>query len=148
TGKLLETQADDNGALDKWQQCGKLAGDLDLSCTMAAIGKLGKLQKKALDDKNPEAAAQFRERADQLLSVLADKATNDPALGLTLGIAYLDAGDPTKAEVWLRRATEARASDPEAKYQLAKALSKLGRNDDAIEELRAAIEIDPSRADI
>ena len=147
-GKLLVARGDTDGAIEAYTAGGKAGGELDLSPTMAAVAMLGKLAKKALDDKNPDAAAQFRTRAGTLLGVLEDKANSDPSLGLTLGIAYLDSNDPAKAEAWCRKAAEAKPSDPEAKYQLAKALGRLGRPDDAIEQLRAAIEIDPSRSDI
>nr|HEX4316396.1 tetratricopeptide repeat protein [Kofleriaceae bacterium] len=147
-GRLLEAKDDDAGALEKWTQAAKLAGDLDLTPTIVVISKLGKLQQKALEDKNPDKAAEYRAKADALLAGLADKAANDPALALTLGTAYLDTGDAVKAETWLRRAADARPKDPDAKYQLAKALVRQTRADDAIDQLRAAIEIDTSRADI
>jgi tetratricopeptide (TPR) repeat protein len=144
-GKLLDARGDSDGAIQAWAEGGKAGGELDLSPTMAAVGKLGALAKDAVD---PAKAAQYRTRADELLGALGAKAQKDPALALTLGTAYLEAGDATKAESWLRNAEDARPKDPEAKFQLAKALTHLARYDEAIEELRGAIELDPSRADI
>ena len=42
---------------------------------------------------------------DALVTALADRAKEDGELSLTLGIAYLQAGDAVKAEDSLRRAT-------------------------------------------
>ena len=144
-GKLLEARGDIDGAIAAWEAGGKAGGDLDLAPMMAAVAKLGQLAK---DEPNPAKAAVLRARADDLLGTLGDKANGDPALALTLGSAYLEAGVPAKAEPWLKKAAEARPKDPEAKFQLAKALTRLIRPDEAIEELRSAIELDPMRADI
>ncbi len=147
-GKLLEAQGDDEAAIEAYTDGANAAGDLDLSPTMAAVEKLGALAKKADDNKDPKKAEAYRTRADQLLSALADRAQDDPQLAMTLGVAYLAAGDATKAEALLRRATEMRANDVEAKLELAKALGKLGRSDDAIEQLRGALAIDGNRSDV
>jgi tetratricopeptide (TPR) repeat protein len=112
---------------------------------MAAVTKLSALAKKETD---PAKADALHKRADDLLSALADRAKEDGELSLTLGIAYLQAGDAVKAEDSLRRATTLREKDPEAKLQLAKALSALGRVDEAIAQLQEALAIDPKRQDV
>src|SRR5262249_27276632 len=72
----------------------------------------------------------------------------DAQLSKTLGVAYLQAGDPVKAEQFLRRSVEMRANDVETRLELAKALAKLGRTNDAIEQLVAAQALDAARQDI
>ncbi|MGE5185350.1 MAG: tetratricopeptide repeat protein [Acidobacteriota bacterium] len=147
-GHLDEAQGLDDDAVEAYEAGAKDAGDLDLAPTMAAVEKLGQLAKKADEANNAAKAADYRDHADKLLSGLADRAREDAQLSLMLGVAYLQAGDATKAEGFLRRATEMRANDVEAKLELAKALAKLSRSDDAIEQLKAALAIDASRADI
>jgi tetratricopeptide (TPR) repeat protein len=142
-GKLLEAQGDDLAAIDAYELGAKDAGDLDLAPTMAAVEKLGALAKK--DDKN---AAAYHERADKLLSSLADRAQDDAQLSMTLGVAYLQAGDPAKAEGLLRRATEMRVTDVEAKIELAKALARLDKTDESLEQLKKAFALEPERMDL
>jgi tetratricopeptide (TPR) repeat protein len=144
-GNLLEKQGKDEEAITEYTAGAKLAGELDLTPTMAAVTRLSALAKKEAD---PAKAADFRKRADDLLSALAERAKEDGELSLTLGIAYLQAGDAVKAEDSLRRATTLREKDPEAKLQLAKALSALTRVDDAIAQLKEALAIDPKRQDV
>ena len=148
TGRMLEDQGKDEMAVDAYAEAAKLAGDFDLTPTMAAIAKLSDMARKAAEAQNPAKEAELRTRADQLLSALADKAQTDPQLAMTLGIAYLQAGDPTKAEPWLRRVVEARASDPDALYQYGKALGLLGKLPEALENLKKARELASSRTEI
>ena len=61
-----------------------------------------------------------------------------PQLSKALGVAYLGADDPAKAEHFLRRAVEMKGDDIETHLELAKALSKLQAHDDALEQLKAA----------
>jgi tetratricopeptide (TPR) repeat protein len=147
-GRLLEAQGKDDDAIEAFQQAAKLAGDLDLSPTMAAVEKLSALAKKAADAHDDAKAEDYRKRADALLSNLAERAQEDPQLSLTLGTAYLQAGDAAKAENLLRRTVEMRGNDPDARLQLGKALAKLGRTDDAVDQLQAALKIDSTRTDI
>ncbi len=147
-GRLLEAQGQDEDAIDAYMQGAKLAGDLDLSPTMAAVERLATLAKKASDAHDDKKAEEYRARADQQLAALADRAQDDPALSLTLGIAYLQEGDAAKAETLLRRAVEMRGNDPDAKLQLGKAYAKEGKIDDAVAQLTQAQKIDPMRSDI
>jgi tetratricopeptide (TPR) repeat protein len=147
-GKLFEAQGDDLEAIGAYEQGAKDAGDLDLAPTMAAVEKLGVLAKKAIDAKDDKRAAGYRERADKLLSSLAERAQDDAMLSMTLGVAYLQAGDPSKAEGLLRRATEMRVTDVEPKIELAKALSRQGKTDESLEQLRKAFSLEPTRLDL
>ncbi|MDB4954231.1 MAG: Tetratricopeptide 2 repeat protein [Myxococcales bacterium] len=142
-GKLLEARGDDEGAVEDYVVGAKVAGELDLAPTMAAVTKLSLLAKK-----DPTKAQAYHDRADQLLSSLAERAQDDPQMSMTIGIAYLDAGDATKAEAFLRRTVEMRSNDVEAKLGLARALVKLERIDDAIAQLQNALQIDATRIDI
>jgi tetratricopeptide (TPR) repeat protein len=63
-------------------------------------------------------------------------------------MAYLQQGDPEKAEPWLRQVVEARPKDAESRYQLGRALLKAGKTDAAVESFKSAIEQDASRSDI
>ncbi|HEY1554734.1 MAG TPA: tetratricopeptide repeat protein [Kofleriaceae bacterium] len=148
TGKLREAQGDDEGAVDAYEQGAKDAGELELAPTMAAVEKLTALAKKATDNKDDAKAKAYRQRASDLLAASEARAKEDEQLSVTLGVAYLQAGDAAKAEALLRAATEMNANDVEAKLELAKALTQLGRSDDALEQLKAAIAVDPTRADI
>src|SRR5262249_18083621 len=48
----------------------------------------------------------------------------------------------------LRRAVEMRGNDIEARLELAKAQARLSRTDDALDQLHAAQQLDPTRSDI
>jgi predicted Zn-dependent protease len=148
TGNMLEAQGDDDGAIQAWVAGAKLAGDTDLAPLMAAVTKLGTLGKKAAELHDDNKATAYRERAELLLASLADRAREDAALSKALGVAYLGADDPTKAEHFLARSIEMRSDDIETRLELAKALAKLGRTDDALVQLKAAQQIDGTRIDI
>ena len=148
TGNVLDAEGKPDEAIDAWVEAAKLAGDTDLAPMMLAVTKLGELAKKATDNHDDKKAAEYRERAEQLLSSLADRAKDDAALSKALGIAYLGADDPAKAELFLRRSVDLKGDDVETHLELAKALSKLKRTEDALQQLKAAQQIDPSRADI
>ena len=147
-GNVLEAQGNEDGAIEAWTAGAKLAGDTDLAPMMSAVTKLGELAKKAADNKDAAKAADYRARADALLQSLADRAQEDAQLSKALGAAYLGADDPVKAEKFLRRAVEMKSDDIETHLELAKALSKLNRVEDALEQLKSAQQLDPSRADI
>jgi tetratricopeptide (TPR) repeat protein len=103
---------------------------------------------KAADAKENKRAAELRERGDQLLGGLVDSAQRDPAVAMTLGVAYLEANDPSKAEIWLRRVVDARPDDVGARFQLAKVVARLGRIDEALADLRRALDKEPARTEI
>jgi tetratricopeptide (TPR) repeat protein len=147
-GRMLEAQGQDEDAIDAYKSGAKLAGDLDLSPTMAAVEKLTALQKKSAEAHDDKKAEEYRARADLMLSGFVDRAQDDPQLAMLLGTAYLQAGDATKAEALLHRAVEMRGNDIEAKLQHGKALARLGRTDEAAAELKGALALDPTRTDI
>jgi tetratricopeptide (TPR) repeat protein len=142
-GRLADARGKDDQALDEYIAGAKAAGELDLAPTMAAVKKLGEMATA-----QPDKAAEYRARADELLQSHVARAEEDPQLSFSLGTAYLEAGDPAKAEGFLRRAVEMRSTDLDSKLALAKALSKLGRVDEAIEQLRGALAIDGTRIDV
>jgi predicted Zn-dependent protease len=144
-GKLYEAKGSDDLAVDEYADGAKLAGELDLTPAMEGVKKLGELAKQESDAAK---AAQLRTRAELLLASFAERAQEDAQLATTLGIAYLQAGNPAKAEVYLRRATALEETDPEPKVQLAKACYALGKYDDAITQLVAARKLDPRRTEI
>ncbi|MCW5800763.1 MAG: tetratricopeptide repeat protein, partial [Deltaproteobacteria bacterium] len=141
-GKLLEAQGEDALAADMYVAAAKLAGERDLTPTLLAVGKLSELASK-----DPSKAAEYREIADQLLGKLATEAAKDPKLALTLGISYLQAGDPEKAEPWLKGVAEVRTSDAEAQYYYGKALAARSKFDEAIEHLKKATTLDDKRVE-
>ncbi len=147
-GRLSELKGNDQGAVDEFIAGAKLAGDLDLTPTMAAVAKLSSMAKDATEAKNDKLATELRDRAGQLLATLAAKANSDPQLAMTLGMAYQQAGDPAKAEPWFRRVIDANPKNPDAMYQLGKALVSLGRAADAVDHLKKAMELASSRAEI
>ncbi len=147
-GRMLEAQNKDEAAVDAYAAAAKLAGDFDLTPTMAAVQKLNDMAHKADEARNPAKEAEYRARADQLLSSLLDKAATDPQLAMTLGVAYLQSNQPEKAETLLRRVVEARPSDADALYQYGKALGLTGKLPEAVENLKKARELAPGRSEI
>ncbi|HEY4182853.1 MAG TPA: tetratricopeptide repeat protein [Kofleriaceae bacterium] len=143
-GKMLESREQYDAAIDAYVAASKLAGALDLAPTMAAISRLTKMAADATGDKQTA----LKQRADELLQELATTAEKDPSLAFTLGVAYLQTNDPSKAEPWLRRVVEARPSDPDAIYQLGKTLRLLGKTDESIELLKKAFSVAPDRIEI
>jgi tetratricopeptide (TPR) repeat protein len=147
-GRLLEAQGQDEDAIDAFIAGAKLAGDLDLSPTMAAVEKLSELARKAREAHDDKKAEEYQARADERLSSYVDRASDDPQLAMTLGAAYLQAGNAAKAENLLRRSVEMRGTDIDAHVLLGKALARLGRTDEAVEQLTASLKLDPTRVDI
>ena len=146
-GRLFDAQNQDDQAVEAYLEAAKLAGDRDLTPTLAATTKLTAMADKAARNKDTTKATAYRARADELIAKVAENALKDPQLALTVGAAYLQAGDAAKAEPWLQRAVAARA-DADSLYQLAKALARLGRPDEAIVGLKKAIELAPTRVEI
>jgi cytochrome c-type biogenesis protein CcmH/NrfG len=147
-GNLASAQSNDEAAAEAYSQAAELAGDTDLAPTLAAVGKLSMLADKATSENDPDKATALREKATKLLEKLEAGAEKDPAIALALGMAYLRTNDATKAEPWLRKFVEARPDDAEGQFQLAKALARLDRTDDAITRLNRAMELAPKRAEI
>ena len=147
--RLFEAQGKEQDSIDAYLEAAKLAGDQDLGPTLIAVAKLTALADKYTAANDLARASELRKLADQLLGALSDEAMKDPSLALTLGMAYLQAGDPVKAETWLRKAIELQPKNVDAMYQLAKALTKQGGKDaEAIIVLRNAVELDPTRSEI
>ena len=147
-GRLLEAQGKDDEAVDAYAEAAKLAGDLDLTPTMAAVTKLAELARS----RPIREAAGVSRRADQLLSALAERAQEDAQLSTQLGVAYLQAGDASKAEMFLRRAVEMRDEDPEAKLAARQGARRAGsyrrsdRADHRSDQARAKAHGLPARA--
>jgi len=148
TGQLLEAQGKDDAALDAYIQGAKLAGELDLAPMVAAVKKLTAMAAAASDARDPARASELRARAEALLAEHAEHAEHDPRLAMTLGVAYLQAGNAAAAEPWLRRVAGARPDDVEARYQLGRALRTTGKYAEALDVLSAASALDAGRADI
>jgi tetratricopeptide (TPR) repeat protein len=83
-----------------------------------------------------------------VLEPVKSAARQDPALAVSLGVAYLDTGEPVQAEEAFRMALDRRPGDVEAQYQLGIALFAQKKHDDAIDALRTAYAANESREDI
>ncbi len=147
TGELLEAQGKDDAAALAYIDGAKVARELDLAPMVAAVKKLTAMAAAASDARDPARAGDLRARAKALLGEHAEHAEHDPRLAMTLGVAYLQAGDAAAAEGWLHRVVEARPDDAEARYQLGRALRTAGKYAEALEVLAAASSLDPGRAD-
>ena len=143
SGRLLELSSDSAGALALYREAITSAGEADLAPTMAAVSLLTHLADQSKDE--AEAAAQ-RAEVEALLLPLTKRASQDSSVAVTLGAAYLAAGNATKAEEWLTAAVAQRPDDLDARLQLAKAARKLGRLQQAIELLQAGFTTAPTRA--
>jgi tetratricopeptide (TPR) repeat protein len=97
---------------------------------------------------DPVRAAELRAKATALLEPLETAANSDPAIAIALGMGYLAAGDPVKAEAALRRALAAKPDDIDANFQLAEALAQQGRRDEALASMLVAYNLDKTRLDI
>ncbi|MCE9577825.1 MAG: tetratricopeptide repeat protein [Deltaproteobacteria bacterium] len=147
-GRTLATQpGKEEEALTAFEQARTLAVEGDIAPTLAAANLLGKMVAAQKDKKSPEADA-LRRRADDLLAPLEARAQNDPAMAVTLGVAYLASDSPDRAEKWLAAAVEKRPKDIEALFQLAEAQAAGNKRDLALATRRRAFDLDPSRADI
>jgi Flp pilus assembly protein TadD len=147
-GNLANAESKDEDAAAAYEEAALLAGDTDMAPTLAAVGKLTLLSDKATNEGDAPKATGYKERATKLLEKLEAQADKDPSIALSLGMAYLRTGDALKAEPWLRKFVEARPDDAEGQFQLAKALARLDRTDDAITRLNRAIELAPKRPEL
>jgi tetratricopeptide (TPR) repeat protein len=141
--KVHEAQGRYEDALAACDDAIATAGPDDLAVPLAAATLLGRIA-----DKTPDKADQLRERADKMLDPLAERAKKDPGVAVQLGIGYLAAGGPGKAETWLRQAIAARPTDIDAHFQLAESLSRQAKRDEALAILRKAYDLDPARTDV
>ena len=147
-GRILEARKQDDEALEAYTAAAKLAGEIDLTPTMAAIAKLLEMSKAAAAVKDTEREATLKARAEELLATLATAAEKDPSLAFTLGVAYQNAGEPALAEPWLQKVIAARPNDPDAMYQLAVVLRSLDRGTEALAMLEKARAAAPDRIDL
>jgi len=147
-GMRLEAEQNTNAALAAYDRATQVPGNTDVAPTIAAATLLGRLADDAERAKQPDQAKAFRAQADQRLATIAVGAEADPNVAITLGVAYLSAGAPAQAERWLRGAIEKRPSAVEAHYQLAEALRRQGKQDEAVATLVKAFELDPTRTDL
>ncbi len=141
-GHLAEKESKDEEAAALYAEAAELAGEADLTPTLAAVAKYTALADKADDQTKAE---ELRGKATKLLENLEAQAEKDPAIALALGSAYLRTGDATKAEPWLRKFIDARPDDADGQFQIAKALAKLDKTEEAITRLGRAIELAPKR---
>jgi tetratricopeptide (TPR) repeat protein len=149
TGALLETEAGkESEALAAYDEARAIVGGADVGPSIAAARLLARLAEKAAAARKSDEAADYRKRADALLAPLAAQAEADPATSIALGVAYLAAEDPARAETWLRRALVARPTDAEAHFQLAGALERQGKRPESLEALRKAFDLEPARVDV
>ena len=147
-GRILDAKKQDEEALEAYTAAAKLAGELDLTPTMAAIAKLSEMSKAAAAVKDTAREATLKARAEELLATLATAAEKDPSLAFTLGVAYQNAGEPALAEPWLQKVIAARPNDPDAMYQLAVVLRSLDRGTEALAMLEKARAAAPERVDL
>ena len=147
-GRLAEARGEGEAAVDAYLEAAKLAGATELAPTLAAVAQLAKLADAAAAAKDTARAAAHRERAAQLLATLEGDAERDPKVALTLGMAYVQGGDPAKGEAWLRKVVAARPGDPDGHYQLARALVRLGRAAEAVDRLQQARTLAPDRLEL
>ncbi len=147
-GQRLELEKNPEAALAAYERAATAIAGADVGPTIAAAMLLGRMAVAAdAAGKVPEAAA-LRVRADAKLVQIAAAAEQDASLAITLGVAYLAAGAPAPAERWLRSAIEKRPTEVEAHYQLAEALRRQGKQDEAVATLVKAFELDPTRLDL
>jgi predicted Zn finger-like uncharacterized protein len=86
--------------------------------------------------------------AVEVLGPVKAAAQKDPDLSITLGGAYLAAGNGAAAVDAFENALARRPDDLEARFQLGQAQFVQGKHDAAIETLRRALDKDASREDI
>ncbi len=147
-GMRLEATDQFEPALGAYDQAVKSLGESEVAPVVAAATLLGRMASQAEATKDPDKAKALRARADEKLGRLASAADADPSVAVTLGVAYLSAGAPVQGEAWLRKALARRPRDVEAHFQLAEALRRQGKQDEAIATLVKAFELDPSRIDL
>ena len=86
--------------------------------------------------------------AIEILAPLEERASNDTATAVTLGIAFMNSGDLVRSERNFRRALEQRPGDVEATFQLGRALFMSEQYDEGIKEFNIAYNANETREDI
>lgn len=111
----------------------------DHSSARAAVAIAQRLAAATEDD---DLAARYRARA---LDIATRLATVAPELDHTLlaGRTAFEAGQVDSAAGWFGAAVESRPRDPWARYELGRSLAALDRNDEAVTELRSALDASP-----
>ncbi|MEZ4364706.1 MAG: hypothetical protein R2939_00295 [Kofleriaceae bacterium] len=149
-GTWLETQPNKEvDALRAYEDAIALGTGFDLRPTIA-IGNMYTRMADKIADTDPKGSADLRAKAAAALAPLDARADNDATVALTLGVAYMDT-NPAKAEATLQKAVMAQMAkdqDIEARFQLAKAQSKLGKQAEALATLDGAYALDKTRADV
>ena len=102
-GMRLEAETKHDAALVSYDMAAK-AMPGEVAPTIAAATLLGRMAEHADSLRDGEKAKEFRAQADEKLGKLAAAAEADPALAVTLGVAYLAAGAAQQSEQWLRKA--------------------------------------------
>ncbi|HUQ03046.1 MAG TPA: tetratricopeptide repeat protein [Kofleriaceae bacterium] len=147
-GKRFDKDEKPDEALAAYENAGKVLGEEDVEPAIATAMLLGRMAKTARDAKDEAKAVALETRAAERLGRLAASAEQDPALAVTLGVAYLAAGSAKESEVWLRKALAKRPADVEATYQLAEALRRQNKQDEALATVQKAYDLDPKRIDL
>jgi tetratricopeptide (TPR) repeat protein len=147
-GMRLEADQKLDDALTHYEKASAVLGEDDVEPAIATAMVLGRMAKAARDAKDDEKAAALEARATERLGRLAQAAEQDPALAITLGVAYLTAGSAKESETWLRKALAKRPADIEATSQLAEALRRQGKQDEALATMSKAYDLDPTRIDL
>ena len=130
------------------EQASKVLGPDEVEPAIATATLLARMAKTARAKKDEPRAKALEAQAKERLGVLSAAAEQDPALAVTLGVAYLAAGSAAEGETWLRKAIAKRPADVEANFQLAEALRRQGKQDEALATLVKAFELDPTRIDL
>ncbi len=147
-GMRLDADNKADAALTSYEEAGKVLGEDEVEPAIAQAMLLGRMAKAARDANDIAKATGFEGRATERLGKLSAAAEGDPQLAVTLGVAYLAAGSPAESERWLRKAVARRPSDVEANFQLAEALRRQNKHDQALATLVKAFELDPTRIDL
>jgi tetratricopeptide (TPR) repeat protein len=147
-GTALQAAGKLDDALAAFLDAAKAAGDGDVTPTIAAVQLLTQRAAAADQAKDARSAAAFRQQAEDLIAPLQARAQDDPAMAVTIGVAYLQSGAPDKAEPFLRSAVAKKPGDVEALFQLATAQALEGKKPESLATRQQAFDADPSRLDV
>ena len=147
-GMRLDAEGEHDAALAAFDAAGQALGPDEVEPAIASATLLGRMAKAAREAKDEARARTLEAQAKERLDALAAAAEQDPALAVTLGVAYLDAGSAAESEAWLRKAIAKRPDDIEANFQLAEALRRQGKQDEALATLVKTFELDETRVDL